>query len=176
MRTRRFGLIAGCLVALALAPASARGSAAESVPTCPADRQIADRLGGVAPALCVVADHAHREGMFLVIEALVRNISGRPMTRAEVGVECYTYSGDLLAVEDTVLRPDRLGPGQEGTLLVLTPWQDGIEKIRYLVTWQQADRQHQGAVELEVPPSDRQAGSPHGIKMRSHYGLVVQPG
>lgn len=150
MRARRLGLIAGSLLALALAPAAARRSVAESAPTCPADRQIADRLGGTARALCIVADHAHREGMFLVIEALVRNVSGRPMTRAEVGVECYTYSGDLLAVENTVLRPDRLAPGQEGTLLVITPWQDGIEKIRYLVTWQQADREHQGVVERAI--------------------------
>ena len=135
MRTRRFGLIAGSLVALALAPAPAR--AAEAVPTCPRDRQIADGVGGAAPALCVVARSRHREGMFLVVDALVRNISGRPMTRAEVGVECYTYSGDLLAVEDTVLRPDRLGPGQEGTLLAVTPWQDGIEKI---ATWSRGSR------------------------------------
>ena len=170
MRTRRFELIAGGLVALAPA------RAAEAVPTCPRDRQIADGVGGAAPALCVVADRAHREGMFLVVDALVRNISGRPMTRAEVGVECYTDSGDLLAVEDTVLRPDRLGPGQEGTLLAVTPWQDGIEKIRYLVTWQQAARQHQGALEREVRSPDGHPGSPHGIKMRSRHGLVVQPG
>ena len=108
-----------------------------------------DHLTGSTPALCVVTDRVHREGMFLVVDALVRNISGHPMTRAEVGVECYTYSGDLLA-EDTVLRPDRLDPGQEGTVLVVTPWQDGIEKVRYLVTWQQANRQYQGAVEREV--------------------------
>ena len=150
MITHRFWLLAGSLAVLALAPTTARGSAAESPRPCPADRQIADRLGGSAPALCIVADHAHREGVFLVIDALVKNISGRPMTRTEVGVECYTYSGDLLTADDTVLRPDRLEPGQEGTVLIATPWQDGIEKVRYLITWQQADRQHQGVVERAI--------------------------
>ena len=150
MIAHRFWLIAGSLAALALAPTTARGSAAESPRPCPTDRQIADRQGGLGPALCIIADHAHREGVFLVIDALVKNISRRPMTRTEVGVECYTYSGELLAADDTVLRPDRLEPGQEGTVLVMTPWQDGIEKVRYMITWQQADRQHQGVVERPI--------------------------
>jgi hypothetical protein len=150
MTARRLWLVVMGLAALAAAPATAGASAASRDWTCPADRQIADRLTRSTPALCVVTDHVHREGMFLVVDAIVRNISGRPMTRAEIGVECYTYAGDQLAAEDTVLRPDRLEPGQEGTVLVVTPWQDGIEKVRYLVTWRQADHQYQGAVEREV--------------------------
>jgi hypothetical protein len=137
---------------LALAPTLAWGSPAEIAPPCPADRRIADRQTGSAPALCVVADHAHREGAFLVIDALVKNISGRPVTGGEVGVEAYSHSGNLRAAENTILRPDRLEPGQGGTVLVITPWQDGIERLRYLITWRQAGRQYQGAVEHRIVP------------------------
>jgi len=70
----------------------------------------------------VVADHAHREGAFLVIDALVKNMSGR------------------------------LEPGQEGTVLVITPWHGGIERLRYMITWRQAGRQYQGAVEHGIVP------------------------
>lgn len=38
----------------------------------------------------------------------------------------------------------------EGTVLVVTPWQDGIEKLRYLITWRQAGRRYQGAVEQGI--------------------------
>jgi hypothetical protein len=106
------------------------------------------RLAVVTSA--VLADHALREGAFLVIDASVKNISGRSVTRAEVDVEADTYSGDLLATEDTILRPDRLEPGQQGTVLVVTPWQDGIEMLHYLITWRQAGRHHQGAVEHRI--------------------------
>jgi hypothetical protein len=71
------------------------------------------------------------------------------VTRAEVGVEADTYSGDLLATEDTIPRPDRLEPGQQATVLVVTAWQDGIEMHRYLITGG-AGRQHQGAVEHRI--------------------------
>ena len=147
MRAPRFRLALVTSTVLALAPISARGSTPEIGSGCPADRRITDHQTGSAPTLCVIADHAHREGAFLVIDALVKNISGQPVTRAEVGVAAYTYSGDPLGAEDTILRPDRLEPGQEGTVLVVTPWQDGIERLRYLITWRQAGRPHQGAVE-----------------------------
>ena len=143
MSPLRRWLVVLSVAALALVPAPA----GEAAGTWPAKREIADRLTGSAPVLCVVADHAHREGAFLVVDGLVRNISSRPVTRAEVTVELYTYSGDLRGVEATILRPTRLEPGQEGSLLVLTPWQDGIEKLRYLITWRQAGRQFQGSAE-----------------------------
>ncbi|HKW93103.1 MAG TPA: hypothetical protein VJX92_14500 [Methylomirabilota bacterium] len=138
------------VAALAVLTATGSGRAAAETAPCPADHQIADRLAGSAPVLCIVADHAHREGVFLIVDALVKNISGRPVTGAEVSVELYTYSGDLLGAESTILRPAGLGPGQEGTVLVTTPWQEGVEKLRYLITWRQAGRQHQGAAEHDV--------------------------
>jgi len=150
MRAPRFWLVVAMLAALGVAPVALGEGHAESAWSCPADRRVADRRPGSPPALCVVADHAHREGVVLVVDALVKNISGRPLTRAEVSVESYTYFGDLLGAEDTVVRPDRLEPGQEGTVLVFTPWQDRIEKLRYLITWRQAGRQYQGSVERGI--------------------------
>ena len=150
MAASRRWLAVGGTALLALAPSIARAEVPTSAQTCPANRLIADRAAGQAPVLCVTADHVHREGTFLIVDAVVTNISTRPVSAAEVSVEFYTYSDDLLGAEETILRPARLEPGQTGTVLVATPWQEGVEKIRYRITWQEAGRQHQGEAEHGV--------------------------
>jgi hypothetical protein len=142
-RYRRW--LVGVTIAIStIAPARAWANAPGAVPTCPADRRVEDRQSG-PPTLCVTDNHVYREGAFVVVDALLRNVSTKPIAHAEVEVAFYTDSGHLVAVQDSVLRPDRLEPGQEGSELVVTPYQNGIDKIRYRVTWLQAGRQYQGA-------------------------------
>jgi hypothetical protein len=35
-------------------------------------------------------------------------------------------------------------------VLVVTPWRRGIERLRHVITWQQAGRRYQGAVEQGI--------------------------
>jgi hypothetical protein len=92
-----------------------------------------------------------------VVDALVKNVSSRPITHAQVSVELYSKSGRSLAGESTILRPDRLDPGQQGSVLVIAPYQDGMDQIRYRIAWQQAGRPHRGVTEptvaLTAPPA-----------------------
>lgn len=106
--------------------------------------------------MCVVDNHARREGGSVVVDGLVKNVSTRPITHAQVSVELYSRSGRSLASESTILRPDRLDPGQQGSVLVIAPYQDGIDQIRYRIAWEQAGRPDRGATEhilaLTAPP------------------------
>lgn len=110
-RSHRRWLVGASIAILAIAPARAWAAAPSLVPTCPADHRVEDRT----PTLCVAEDRVYREGAFVVVDALLRNVSTRPIAHVEVEVAFYAGSSHLEAVEDSVLRPDRLEPGQEGS-------------------------------------------------------------
>ncbi|MBI4610468.1 MAG: hypothetical protein HY726_15835 [Candidatus Rokubacteria bacterium] len=102
-------------------------------------------------ALRVVQDRAYRVGVFLVVDALVENISPRRVDGAEVSVEFYTFFDQLVSLEHTVLRPARIEPGQKATLRVATPNSDSVRKIRYRFTWRENAEQFQNRPEEEKP-------------------------
>ncbi len=126
------------------------GDPLPAVPVCPSDGHVGERQSGPASFLCVVEDHARREGAFVVLHILVKNVSTQTVADAEVTVEFYSGTGRLLDVEDSVVRPDRLKPGRDGAVLVVAPYRVGTDKIRYLFTWQQAGREHHGAAEHAI--------------------------
>ncbi len=105
---------------------------------------------GTTP-LQVVQDRAYRRGVFMVVDALVENISSRRVEGVKVSVEFYTFSDELVSLEHTALHPPTLGPGQKGTLRVVTPYSDLVRKIRYRFTWRQHGEQFQNRPEKEDP-------------------------
>lgn len=105
-------------------------------------------------ALRVIQERAYREGVFLVVDALVENVAPVRVDATEVSVEFYTFFDELVSLEHTLVRPPTLGPGQKGTLRVITPYSDAVRKIRYRFTWWQDHAQFQNRPEDE-PPSWR---------------------
>jgi hypothetical protein len=94
----------------------------------------------------LVQDRVYRVGVYLVIDALVRNQSSRRIEGAEVSVEFYNFFDELVSAEHTVLRPVSLGPGQQGTFRIATPYGsyvDGVRSIRYRFTWREGAEQFQ---------------------------------
>lgn len=101
--------------------------------------------------LRVLQDHVYRLGVFLAVEGIVENVSTRRVDRAEVSVEFYNFFDELVSAEYTVLRPPTLGPGQKGTLRVVTPYSDAVRKIRYRFTWRENHVQFQSRPEEGSP-------------------------
>ena len=176
---RGHGLAVMSLALLAVAPAAVWPSGPGPAPRCPAGGRIEEEEPGRAPTLCVVEDHARREGGFVVVDARVANFSTRPITHAQVSVELYAGSGRLLAGENTILRPDRLEPGQRGSVLVIAPYQDGIDRIRYRIAWRQAGRPYRGAAEhtvaLAAPPAGDSAVTRAGARAATRAGRARDP-
>lgn len=105
-------------------------------------------------ALRVIKDRAYRQGVFVVVDAIVENVAPARVDAAEVSVEFYTFFDELVSAEHTVILPPALEPGQKGTLRVFTPYSDAVRKIRYRFTWRQDYAQFQNRPE-EEPPSWR---------------------
>jgi hypothetical protein len=94
----------------------------------------------------VVQDRVYRVGVYVVVDALVRNQSGRRIDGTEVSVEFYNFFDELVSAEHTVLVPVSLGPGQQGTFRVATPYSpfvEGARSVRYRFTWRQEGQQFQ---------------------------------
>ena len=102
-------------------------------------------------SLRVVQDRVYRQGVFLVVDAIVENVSFGQVDWAEVSVEFYNFFDELLSAEYTALLPPVLGPGQKATLRVATPFNDTVRKVRYRFTWWQDLRQFQNRPEDEQP-------------------------
>ncbi len=105
-------------------------------------------------ALRVVQNRAYRDGVFLVVDAIVENVAPVPVDRAGVSVELYNFFDELVSLKHTPVRPPTLRPGQRGTLQVVMPYTDAVRKIRYRFTWRQDHEQLQSQPE-DGPPSWR---------------------
>jgi hypothetical protein len=101
----------------------------------------------------LLQDRVYRVGVYLVVDARVRNQSPWAMDGAEVTVEFYDFFDELLSAEHTVLRPVSLGPGQEGTFRIATPfgtYVEGVRSIRYRFTWRHGPEQFQEVAKRQV--------------------------
>jgi hypothetical protein len=140
---RRAGPAAALCLLAAVTPAALPAEARPGA-LCAAERTA---RGPGAPALCVVQERAFREGVFLIVHALARNISAGPLDRIQVGVELSNYLDELLNVDTVVLQPFGLEPGQQGVLRAVVPFRDGMSRLRCRFTWLADGRQHQAVVE-----------------------------
>jgi hypothetical protein len=101
----------------------------------------------------LVQDRVYRVGVYLVVDAHVRNQSASRMDGVEVSVEFYNFFDELLRAEHTVLRPVSLGPGHEGTFRVVTPFSqhvEGARSVRYRFTWREGVEQFQEVTKRDV--------------------------
>jgi hypothetical protein len=102
------------------------------------------------PVLTVRQDRIYRAGVFLIVDALIENTSSRTVERAEVLVELYDHSGELLRVEHALLGPTPLGPGQVAAMRILTPHTDAVRRLHYRFTWRHGNEQWQAVSQRDV--------------------------
>jgi hypothetical protein len=101
----------------------------------------------------LVQDRVYRVGVYLVVDARVRNESASRMDAVEVSVELYNFFDEFVRAEHTVLRPVSLGPGHEGTFRIATPFTqhvEGVRSVRYRFTWREGAEQFQEVAKRDV--------------------------
>jgi hypothetical protein len=100
--------------------------------------------------IAVVDDHVYREGVFLVVDALVANATGGRIDGVEATVVLVDFFDALVRAEHTVVRPVTLGPEQVGSLRIVTPYSDRVRKLRYRFTWRRDGQQFQSLVPRDI--------------------------
>jgi hypothetical protein len=100
--------------------------------------------------IAIVEDRVYREGVFLVVAALVANKTNQRIEGVEATVEFHDFFGKVKRVEHTWASPLTLGPGQIGALRVVTPYSDGVRRLLYRFTWWQNGAQLQAVVRRDI--------------------------
>ena len=132
----------GLNTAVTLGLATALALAAALLP--PAPRLAADE------AIQVTQDRVYREGVFLVVDALVENHTGSYIDGVEATVVFLDFFDALVRAEHTVLSPVTLAPGQTASLRVAVPYSDAVRKLEYRFTWRQQGVQLQSSVRRDI--------------------------
>ena len=107
-------------------------------------------LAADEPTLAVTQDRVYREGVFLVVDALVQNDTGAYIDGVEATVVFLDFFDTLLRAEPTVLTPVTLAPGQSASLRVAVPYTDNVRKLEYRFTWRQQGTQLQSSVRRDI--------------------------
>ncbi|HKZ04697.1 MAG TPA: hypothetical protein VJU81_04430 [Methylomirabilota bacterium] len=98
----------------------------------------------------ITDDRVYREGVFLLLDALVQNGTGRSIDGVEVTVVFLDFFDALVRVEHTVLRPLSLAPGQVASLRIAVPFHDSVRKLEYRFTWREEGSQLQSRVRRDI--------------------------
>jgi hypothetical protein len=98
----------------------------------------------------ITDDRVYREGVFLLVDALVQNGTGHFIDGAEVTVVFLDHFDALVRSEHTVLRPLSLAPGQTASLRVAVPFHDSVRKLEYRFTWREDGGQLQSRVRRDI--------------------------
>jgi hypothetical protein len=101
-------------------------------------------------ALEITQDRVYREGVFLVVDALIENHTGAYIDGIEATVVFLDFFDALVRAEHTVLRPVTLAPGQSASLRVAVPYHDAVRKLEYRFTWRQQGAQIQASVRRDI--------------------------
>ena len=101
-------------------------------------------------ALEVTQDRVYREGVFLVVDALIQNGTGAYIDGAEVTVVFLDFFDTLVRAAHTVLSPVTLAPGQSAALRVAVPYNDNVRKLEYRFTWRERGTQLQSSVRRDI--------------------------
>ncbi len=107
-------------------------------------------LAADVQALEVTQDRVYREGVYLVVDALVQNHTGAYIDGVEATVVFLDFFDTLLRAEPTVLTPVTLAPGQSSSLRVAVPYNDSVRKLEYRFTWRQQGTQLQSSVRRDI--------------------------
>ena len=105
---------------------------------------------GRSEPVTILEDRVYRAGVFLVVDGLVRNVTGGRVDDVEATVEFRDFFGALVRIESTIAAPSTLGPGQVGALRVVTPYSDAVRKLDYRFTWRQNGEQFQTVVRRDI--------------------------
>jgi hypothetical protein len=100
--------------------------------------------------ITVIDDRVYREGVLLVVDALVKNATGGRIEGVEATIVFLDFFDALVRVDHTVVRPVTLGPEQVGSLRIATPYSDSVRKLRYRFTWRQNGNQFQSLVRRDI--------------------------
>jgi hypothetical protein len=107
-------------------------------------------LQALGHPITVIDDRIYREGVFLVVDALVANATGGRIDGVEATIVFLDFFDALVRVDHTVVRPVTLGPDQVGALRIVTPHSDAVRKLHYRFTWRQNGNQFQSLVRREI--------------------------
>jgi hypothetical protein len=107
-------------------------------------------LAADVQALEVTQDRVYREGVYLVVDALIQNHTGAYIDGVEATVVFLDFFDTLLRAEPTVLTPVTLAPGQSSSLRVAVPYNDSVRKLEYRFTWRQQGTQLQSSVRRDI--------------------------
>jgi hypothetical protein len=107
-------------------------------------------LQALGDLITVVDDRVYREGVFLVVDALVANATGGRIDGVEATIVFLDFFDALVRVDHTVVRPVTLGPDQVGALRIVTPHSDAVRKLHYRFTWRQNGNQFQSLVRRDI--------------------------
>jgi hypothetical protein len=107
-------------------------------------------MHAVGDPIAIVEDRVYREGVFLIVDALVANKTTQRIEGVEATVEFQDFFGKAKRVEHSWARPLTLGPGQVGALRVVTPYTDGVRRLLYRFTWWQNGVPFQTVVRRDI--------------------------
>jgi hypothetical protein len=102
------------------------------------------------PAIGVTQDRVYREGVYLVVDALVQNETGAYIDGVETTVVFLDFFDTLVRAEHTVLSPVTLAPGQSASLRVAVPYNDNVRKLEYRFTWRAQGTQLQSRARRDI--------------------------
>src|SRR5687768_3414072 len=85
-------------------------------------------LQALGHPITVMDDRVYREGVFLVVDALVANATGGRIDGVGATIVFLDFFDALVRVDHAVVRPVTLGPDQVGALRVVTPHSDAVRK------------------------------------------------
>lgn len=104
----------------------------------------------IANPITVIGDRVYREGVFLVVDALIANRTGAHIEGVEATVVFLDFFDALVRAEHTVLRPVMLAPDQVGSLRIAVPYSDAVRKLEYRFTWRRNGSQFQLLVRRDI--------------------------
>ncbi|MGH7388320.1 MAG: hypothetical protein ACREM3_02520 [Candidatus Rokuibacteriota bacterium] len=104
----------------------------------------------VSDPIAIVQDRVYRLGVFLVVDALVTNRTADRVDGVEATVEFQDFFGAVVSVEHTAASPVTLGPGHVGAVRVVTPYSDGVRRLRYRFTWRRNGEPVQTVVRRDI--------------------------
>ena len=104
----------------------------------------------IANPITVIGDRVYREGVFLVVDALIANRTGAHIEGVEATVVFLDFFDALVRAEHTVLRPVTLAPDQVGSLRIAVPYSNAVRKLEYRFTWRRNGSQLQSLVRRDI--------------------------
>jgi hypothetical protein len=82
-----------------------------------------------------VALRVSRDGVFLMVDAVIANRSAGLIRALQVTGEFYNFFGELVRVGVAGLVPADLGPGHRATAGLVVPWSDAVRTLVFRFSW-----------------------------------------